>query len=137
MATPVVSKTKKITNQRRREELAKSVDWSGFITNLSSDLKTTLGRTVIRSRIDSYGNPGISRTSRINCVIEQIERLEYKPVPLQNLISLILNSETYTFRESSNTREKKVEMIKWDIATLCFDGKAAYIPKLNESLLDI
>jgi hypothetical protein len=127
--------TKPISPQKQRIKQSKEVDWNGMITHQSVELKTDEGRKIIIARIDSKGK-GTARTGRVMCVIEQLERLEYKPTPLQTLISLVLTSGTYAFHKSCDTRKKRVEMLCHDIASLCFDGKAARIPKLNESLLD-
>ena len=127
--------TTRLTPMQQRIKQSKEVDWNGMITHLSAELKTDEGRKTIITRIDSKGK-GTARTGRITCVIQQLERLEYKPTLLQTLISLILTSGTYAFHKSCDTRKKKVEMLCHDIASLCFDGKAARIQKLNESLLD-
>jgi len=127
--------TTRLTPMQQRIKQSKEVDWNGMITHLSPDLKTDEGRKAIIARIDSKGK-GTARTGRVMCVIEQLARLEYKPALLQTLISLILTCETYAFHKSCYTRKKKIEMLCHDIASLCFDGKAARIQKLNESLLD-
>jgi hypothetical protein len=121
-------------NQERRVKQSKEVDWSGNIYELSPELKTSEGINAIITRIDAFGGKGPKRTLRINCVINQLQRLEFKPTSLQTLISLIKTSGTYNFHESCNEKGKE-DMIKWDIATLCCDGKAGKLLKKNESLV--
>lgn len=121
-------------NQKRRVKQSTEVDWSGNIYELSPELETTKGVDVIITRIDAFGGKGPKRTLRIKCVINQLQRLEFKPTSLQTLISLIKTSGTYNFHKSCNDKGKE-DMIKWDIATLCYDGKAARLLKNNESLV--
>jgi hypothetical protein len=128
--------TKSVPLQKQREKLSKETDWNGNFTNVSPELKTHEGRKIIIARIDSMGKKGPERTKRLMCVIQQIERLEYKAGRLESLTSLVLTSGTYAFHNTCDTDEKKRAMIHWDIATLCYHGKAARIQKLNQSLLD-
>lgn len=121
-------------NQKRRVKQSKEVDWSGNIYELSSELKTSEGINAIITRIDAFGGPGPKRTLRIKEVINQLQRVQFKPTPLQTLIDLITTSTTYNFQKSCDDKGKE-NMIKWDIATLCFDGKAGRLLKKNESLV--
>jgi hypothetical protein len=123
--------TNSVSLQKQREKLSKDTDWNGMITHLSPELKTAEGRKNIITRIDSMGRKGLQRTARLMCLMEQTERLEYKPALLESLTSLVLTSGKYNFHKSCDTLEKKKEMIHWDIATLCYHGNAAHIPRSN------
>jgi hypothetical protein len=123
--------TNTLSLQKQREKLSKDTNWNGMFTHLSPELKTAEGRKNIIARIDSMGRKGAQRTARLMCVIEQVERLEYKPALLESIISLVLTSGKYKFHESCDTLEKKKEMIRWDIVTLCYHGNAAHISRSN------